>query len=283
VDALTGPSIGRPKSATFRTADVVGLDTFAHVVKTMADTLADDPWHKYYSIPEWLRKLIEAGALGQKTKRGVYQKVGRDIQVLDINSGDYKLAGGTADEQVAEILKSRNVGEKLAALHASPQPQAQFLWSIFRDTFHYCAVHLAAIADNARDLDFAIRWGFGWTQGPFEIWQAAGWREVAQWIADDIAAGKTMASVPLPAWVLEPARTGVHTPAGSYSLKSSGLQTAALPRSTAGRARRIWPHHLRDRCSALLAHRRRDCDRQLQEQDACDWRRCARRRTASHR
>jgi|KBSMisStaDraftv2_1062788.scaffolds.fasta_scaffold00425_20 3-hydroxyacyl-CoA dehydrogenase len=217
VDALTGPSIGRPKSATFRTADVVGLDTFAHVVKTMADTLADDPWHKYYSIPEWLRKLIEAGALGQKTKRGVYQKVGRDIQVLDINSGDYKLAGGTADEQVAEILKSRNVGEKLAALHASPQPQAQFLWSIFRDTFHYCAVHLAAIADNARDLDFAIRWGFGWTQGPFEIWQAAGWREVAQWIADDIAAGKTMASVPLPAWVLEPARTGVHTPAGSYS------------------------------------------------------------------
>ncbi|MEK7835496.1 MAG: 3-hydroxyacyl-CoA dehydrogenase family protein, partial [Pseudomonadota bacterium] len=76
VDALTGPAIGRPKSATFRTADVVGLDTFAHVVRTMADTLPDDPWHRYYAIPDWLQKLIDAGALGQKARRGVYQKVG---------------------------------------------------------------------------------------------------------------------------------------------------------------------------------------------------------------
>src|SRR3989304_4846599 len=84
VDALTGPAIGRPKSATFRTADVVGLDTFAHVVRTMADTLADDPWHAHYAIPGWMQKLINAGALGQKTGRGVYQKVGQNIQVLEI-------------------------------------------------------------------------------------------------------------------------------------------------------------------------------------------------------
>ena len=217
VDALTGPSIGRPKSATFRTADVVGLDTFAHVVKTMADTLPDDPWHRYYAIPAWLKTLIEQGALGQKTRRGVYQKVGRDIQVLDVASGSYRLSAGNADEQVVEILKHKNLAERFAQLHASTHPQAQFLWSIFRDSFHYCAVHLGDIASNARDLDLAIRWGFGWNQGPFEIWQAAGWGQVAQWIADDVKAGKTMTSAPLPAWVTESGRSGVHGAQGSYS------------------------------------------------------------------
>jgi 3-hydroxyacyl-CoA dehydrogenase len=217
VDALTGTLIGRPRSATFRTADVVGLDTFAHVVNTMKETLAGDPWHGYYDAPAWLKALIEQGALGQKTKRGVYQKQGRDIHVLDPAAGNYQLAEGKADDAVVEILKNKNLAERFAQLHASPHPQAQFLWAIFRDSFHYCAVHLAEIANNARDLDFAIRWGFGWELGPFEIWQAAGWRELASWIAGDIAAGKAMASTPLPAWVMEAGRAGVHSPRGSFA------------------------------------------------------------------
>ena len=217
VDALTGALIGRPKSATFRTADVVGLDTFAHVVNTMKETLQSDPWHRYYDVPQWLAQLIAEGALGQKTRRGVYQKVGRDIQVLDLASSGYRLAEGRADEKVVEILKNRNVAERFEALHASDHPQAQFLWSIYRDAWHYCAVHLAEIAHNARDVDLAIRWGFGWDRGPFEIWQAAGWQRIAGLIARDIAAGKTMAAVPLPSWVTEPGRTGVHTPQGSYA------------------------------------------------------------------
>ena len=83
VDALTGTLIGRPRSATFRTADVVGLDTFAHVVNTMKETLPNDPWHKYYAVPPWLKQLIDQGALGQKTRKGVYQKIGPAIHVLD--------------------------------------------------------------------------------------------------------------------------------------------------------------------------------------------------------
>ncbi len=217
VDALTGPSIGRPKSATFRTADVVGLDTFAHVVKTMADTLPNDPWHKYYAVPAWLGKLIDEGALGQKTRRGVYQKVGKDIQVLDLASGSYRISAGAAEERVAEILKNKDHAGRISQLHALEHPQAQFLWSIFRDSFHYCAVHLEDIAGNARDLDLAIRWGFGWNQGPFEIWQSAGWDQIARWIAEDIKAGRTMAGAPLPAWVTEAGRSGVHGPQGSYS------------------------------------------------------------------
>ncbi len=228
VDALTGSLIGRPKSATFRTADVVGLDTFAHVVNTMRDTLPDDPWHKYYGVPAWLQKLIEQGALGQKTRKGVYQKIGRDIQVLDLKTGDYRVSDGKADEAVVEILKNKNAMERFAQLHASSHPQAQFIWSIFRDSFHYCALHLASIANNARDLDFAIRWGFGWDKGPFEIWQAAGWRQVAAWIAEDIAAGKSMAAVPLPDWALDATRTSVHRPEGSYAPASGAYE----PRST---------------------------------------------------
>ena len=217
VDALTGALIGRPKSATFRTADVVGLDTFAHVVKTMTDTLPDDPWHPYYGIPAWLKTLIDQGALGQKTKRGIYQKVGRDIQVLDASTGAYRPSTGAADDAVVEILKNKNTAERFAQLHASNHPQARFLWAIFRDTFHYCSTHLASIAASARDVDMAIRWGFGWDQGPFEIWQAAGWGQVAQWTSDEINAGKTMSAVALPPWVSAAGRSGVHGPLGSYS------------------------------------------------------------------
>ncbi len=228
VDALTGTLIGRPRSATFRTADVVGLDTFAHVVNTMKETLPDDPWHRYFELPAWLNTLIEQGALGQKTRRGVYQKVGQDILVLDPASGQYRVSSGKADDAVAEIMKIPVPAERLRQLHASNHPQARFLWSIFRDCFHYCAAHLPDIANNARDLDFAVRWGFGWNQGPFELWQAAGWRRLAGWIAEDVAAGRAMANVPLPPWVSEADRSGVHGDGGSYSPASNSDE----PRST---------------------------------------------------
>jgi 3-hydroxyacyl-CoA dehydrogenase len=228
VDDLTGARIGRPKSATFRTADVVGLDTFAHVVNTMAESLRDDPWHKHYALPAWLQKLIDSGALGQKTRRGVYRKVGEDIQVLDLGANDYRLASGKADESISEILKLTDPAQKFARLRSSPHPQGEFLWSIFRDTFHYCAVHLESIARNARDLDLAIRWGFGWERGPFEIWQSAGWQQLAAWIGEDVAKARTMADAPLPAWVGASGRTGVHASNGSFSPQSGQSE----PRST---------------------------------------------------
>jgi len=226
-DALTGTLIGRPRSATFRTADVVGLDTFAHVVNTMKETLPNDPWHQYYDVPAWLKQLIDQGALGQKTRKGVYQKIGADIHVLDLKTKNYRPSDGKADEGVVEILKHKDVAARFEQLHASSHPQAQFLWAIHRDVFHYCAAVLAEIADNARDLDLAIRWGFGWNQGPFEIWQAAGWQALGKWIAEDITAGRGMVNVPLPAWALEPARAGVHGAQGSYSPSAN----ASKPRS----------------------------------------------------
>jgi 3-hydroxyacyl-CoA dehydrogenase len=230
VDALTGPAIGRAKSATYRTSDVVGLDTMSLTIKTLADTLPNDPWHKYYQSPAWLQALIAKGALGQKTKAGIYTKKGKDILVLDLAAQDYRPSTGKMDDDVAAILKIKNPAEQIAALRASANPQAQFLWSIFRDLWHYCAVQVGDIAHSARDIDFAIRWGFGYKMGPFETWQAAGWQQVAKWIAEDIAAGKAMANVPLPAWVLESGRVGVHAPDGSYSAATGkSVARSALP------------------------------------------------------
>jgi 3-hydroxyacyl-CoA dehydrogenase len=227
VDDLTGAKLGRAKSGTFRTADVVGLDTMSHVIKTMQDTLPNDPFAAIYKTPDVLAKLVAAGALGQKTGAGFYKKVGKDILRLDPAKSDYVPGGKTADDIVGRMLKEKDPVKRMKTLRESSNPQAQFLWAIFRDAFHYIAVHLESIADNARDVDFAMRWGFGWKTGPFENWQAAGWQQVAAWVQEDIEAGKALADVPLPAWVFD-GRNGVHTPEGSWS----PFRKTYVPRST---------------------------------------------------
>ena len=221
VDDLTGAKLGRAKSGTFRTADVVGLDTMGHVIHTMQDKLPNDPFFPVYKTPAALEKLIAAGSLGQKSGAGFYKKVGKDIQRFDSVKGDYVAGGAKADDLVGRILKEKDPAKRMKALHDSTHPQAQFLWAIYRDAFHYIAVHLDTIADNAREVDFALRWGFGWKQGPFEIWQQAGWQQVAAWVKEDIEAGRALSTEPMPAWVFD-GREGVHTPAGSWSpLKKS--------------------------------------------------------------
>lgn len=220
VDDLTGARLGRAKSGTFRTADVVGLDTMGHVIRTMQDNLADDPFAPLYATPPVLARLIEKGALGQKSGAGFYRKEGRDILRYDASTDAYVPAGGKADETVARILKKKDWSERLKLLRESTNPQARFLWSVMRDGMQYAAAKLAEIADNARDLDLALRAGFGWQQGPFEIWQQAGWADVAGWIRDDIEAGRALVAEPLPGWVFSgpvAERGGVHQPEGSWS------------------------------------------------------------------
>jgi 3-hydroxyacyl-CoA dehydrogenase len=218
VDDLTGKKMGRASSGTFRTADVVGLDTMAHVIKTLQDNLQGDPFFASYATPPVLAALIEKGALGQKTGAGFYKKVGKDILRLDPAQQDYVPAVGKAEAIVERMLK-KPAAERLKLLRDSSNPQAQFLWAILRDSFHYAAVHLGDIAETARDVDLAMRWGFGTKQGPFELWQEAGWQQVAQWVKDDIDAGKALSTAPLPAWVFDgPVPTsGVHNERGSWS------------------------------------------------------------------
>ncbi len=227
VDKLTGPGIGRPKSATFRTADVVGLDTFAHVVNTLAQNLRDDPWHGSYRLPDWVQTLIEKGALGQKTRAGVYTKVGKEIHVLDPKLSNYRRVRSALDDDVRKILLNRDIAQKYEALHACRHPQADFLLSIHLDLFHFCAFHLQEIAHSARDIDLAMRWGYAWQRGPFEIWQAAGWQKIAKLITEKIAGGEMMSAVSLPQWAIDKERVGVHGTKGSWSADEDRV----IPRS----------------------------------------------------
>jgi 3-hydroxyacyl-CoA dehydrogenase len=228
VDDLTGTKFGRASSGTFRTADVVGLDTMSHVIRTLQDNLPNDPFFESYATPAVLTSLISAGALGQKSGAGFYKKVGKDILRLDPATADYVPGGGKADEIVARILK-KPPAERLKLLRESKNPQAQFLWAVLRNSFHYAAVHLASIANSARDIDLAFRWGFGSKQGPFELWQQAGWKQVAEWISADIDAGRALSTVPLPAWVFD-GRDGVQTPDGSWSpTRKTYVPRATLP------------------------------------------------------
>ncbi len=236
VDDLTGKKLGRASSGTFRTADVVGLDTMAHVIKTLQDNLTEqtDPFYASFGTPDVLKTLLEMGNLGQKAKAGFYKKVGRDVLRFDLASKEYVPGGQKADEVYGRMLK-KPAGERLKLLRESEGPQGQFLWAVLRNSFHYAAVHLASIADTARDVDFAMRWGFGMQQGPFELWQEAGWLQVAQWIQEDIAAGKTLSNAPLPDWVLKgpvAEAGGVHTPEGSWNPTTSKFE-----------ARRVLPVH----------------------------------------
>ena len=221
VDDLTGKKLGRASSGTFRTADVVGLDTMAHVIKTLQDTLSleTDPFYASFATPEVLKTLLEMGNLGQKSKAGFFKKVGRDILRFDLASKSYVPGGEKADEVYARMLK-KPAAERLKLLRSAEGAQGQFLWAILRNSFHYAAIHLAAIADNARDVDFCMRWGFGMSQGPFELWQEAGWLEVANMVKEDIDAGKALCNAPLPDWVFKgPVADagGVHTPQGSWN------------------------------------------------------------------
>ena len=221
VDDLTGKKLGRASSGTFRTADVVGLDTMAHVIKTLQDNLSleTDPFYGSFETPAVLAKLIELGHLGQKTKKGFFKKVGRDILRFELESEDYVPAGQKADDVYARMLK-KPAAERLQLLRNAEGAPGQFLWAILRNSFHYAALHLEHIAESARDVDQAMRWGFGMKQGPFELWQEAGWLQVAKMVQEDIDAGKALCNAPLPAWVFEgpvAQAGGVHTAQGSWN------------------------------------------------------------------
>ena len=223
VDDLTGKKLGRASSGTFRTADVVGLDTMAHVIRTLQDNPGDgknaDPFAALYATPPVLARLLEAKNMGQKSGAGFYKKQGRDILRLDPQTMDYVPGGAKSDDVVGRMLK-KPAGERLKLLREAEGAEPRFLWAILRDQLHYAAVHLQSIAETARDIDLAMRWGFGSRQGPFELWQEAGWLQVAQWIQEDIDAGKALCREPLPAWVFKgpvAEAGGVHTPQGSWS------------------------------------------------------------------
>jgi 3-hydroxyacyl-CoA dehydrogenase len=197
VDDLTGKKMGRASSGTFRTADVVGLDTMAHVIKTLQDNLIrTTPSTPATPRRRCCRASDRARRAGpEEPARASTRRSGQATSCAWIPSQRWsgRLRAWRQEGRPAGRAHAEEAGGRaLKLLRESSNPQAQFVWAILRDSFHYVAVHLADIAESARDVDFAMRWGFGMKQGPFELWQEAGWAQVAKWVKEDIDAGKAL-------------------------------------------------------------------------------------------
>jgi 3-hydroxyacyl-CoA dehydrogenase len=215
VDALTGKRVGRPASATFRTLDVVGLDVMSNVVKNIYENAKDDPWVELFKLPDWIDNLIAEGSLGSKTKKGIYEKIGKDIYVYDPASDQYRLSDKTISSEVKKILKENgNIENSLLALSKCDDPQAQFLWSVHRDVFHYACYQLEHVAETVRCVDLALKSGFAWQRGIFEQVQLTGWSEVRDSLNMDINNGAALSSESLPSWVLD--KSFVYSDEGAY-------------------------------------------------------------------
>ena len=191
VDLLTGKLMGRPASATMRTMDVVGIDTFAHVARNVYDYAPDDPYRDTFLPPKWIENLIEKGSLGQKTGSvGAYKKTKEKgktkILAFRPESGDYVDPSPQQFPWLGKAQKNRDVFARSGEIIAEDDDGAKFFWRVLRDTFVYSALLLEEIAEgDVRAVDDAIRWGFNWEWGPFELWQGVGFDLIRQKIIQD--------------------------------------------------------------------------------------------------
>ncbi|MDX6611114.1 MAG: 3-hydroxyacyl-CoA dehydrogenase [Blastocatellia bacterium] len=179
VDKMTGPVIGRPKSATFRTFDIVGLDVFTHVIKNLHEALPEDPEREMFVAAEFLTKMVGQGILGNKTKGGFYQKRkgegGKpEFFVIDPATLEYRPSQKVKLPSLEMAKNLEDTGERLKALVWAKDRVGAFLWKTFSRTLRYSAERIPEIADTVVEVDRAMRWGFGWELGPFEVWDAIG-------------------------------------------------------------------------------------------------------------
>lgn len=173
VDSVTGPLIGRPKSATFRTLDVVGLDTFAHVAKNVYDQV-DGAEKEVFDVPAFMNQMLEKGWLGSKSGQGFFLKKGKEILELDPATLEYVERKKLKTASVEMSKQEKGLANKMRALVYSNDRAGELLWNIFSPVLVYSADLLGTIADDIVAIDRAMKWGFGWEQGPFEVWDAIG-------------------------------------------------------------------------------------------------------------
>jgi len=179
VDLVCGPPMGKPKSAVFRTADIVGLDTIAHITRNCYEALTEDERRDVFRVPAYLERMIEKGLLGQKSKAGFYKKVGDEILALDLETLEYRPQKKTKFPSIGAVKGIENPGQRLKKLVAADDPAGRLAWMITAETLNYAARRLGEIADDVVNIDNGMRWGFNWEMGPFEAWDALGVKETA--------------------------------------------------------------------------------------------------------
>ncbi|AND42840.1 3-hydroxyacyl-CoA dehydrogenase/enoyl-CoA hydratase family protein [Cytobacillus oceanisediminis] len=192
VDSITGPLIGRPKSATFRTLDVVGLDTFIHVANNVYDQV-DGKEKEVFEVPGFMKVMQEKGWLGSKSGQGFFLKKGKEILELNPESLEYGKRKKLKTASTELSKQEKGTPGKLKALVYSDDRAGQLLWNILSPALLYSAQLLGEIADDVTAIDKAMKWGFGWELGPFETWDAIGVGKSVQKMED--------AGEEVPAWV----------------------------------------------------------------------------------
>jgi len=205
VDAITGPAMGRPKSASFGTTDLVGLDTMAHVVRTLREECKDDEGQPMFAMPEFITKMVENKQLGRKTKAGFFKREkgpkGENIDyTLDWKTGQYRPKAKLDAPSLKVTRGLHDPGARIKALVNATDRAGVFAWRITRDGLAYSSRRLGEISDTIVDIDHGLTWGFNWDLGPFEIWDALGVKETvermkaegvepAPWVGEMLAAG----------------------------------------------------------------------------------------------
>jgi 3-hydroxyacyl-CoA dehydrogenase len=187
VDQITGVPMGHPKSATFRTADLVGLDTLAHVVDNCHEVLTDDEDREVFVMPQFVRGMIEKGRLGGKSGGGFYKKEKSGIMTLDPSTGEYRERGG--DKEIRKKCKGladvEDPRQRLKKLVATEGVVGEFAWKALSRSLAYAARRLGEISDDVAAIDDAMRWGYNWELGPFETWDALGFIETVERMEKD--------------------------------------------------------------------------------------------------
>lgn len=178
VDALTGPVIGRPKSATFRTLDVVGLDTYVHVAGNVRNKSTDEQERSVFEVPEFVLQMVEKRWIGQKAGQGFFKQVktenGKEIMALSVDTLEYRPSVRPKFASLEAAKTAKTLPEKLRALAYGKDKGSEFVWSVFKKVLLYSAEKAYEIADDIISVDQAMKWGFGWEMGPFETWDAIG-------------------------------------------------------------------------------------------------------------
>lgn len=200
VDALTGTLLHRPKSATYRTADVVGLDILSHAVHT-SQQVQHDPWRDILHLPAWIQSRIDANALGQKTGKGLYEKRTDGIYVYDPLSDDYRPATQTPPGSLVSVMKKADYPKLFPQLYQVNEPHHRFLWATLSELFHYCAWLCHDLSISVHTLDQAVKKGYGWELGPFEMWQQAGVQDLIHTMERGIVENRPLVNIPLPEWL----------------------------------------------------------------------------------
>jgi 3-hydroxyacyl-CoA dehydrogenase len=202
IDSITGPLIGRPKSATFRTLDVVGLDTFVHVANNVRDHVEDPEEKAVFEIPAFIQKMVDNGWIGSKAGQGFFVKKGKDILQLNPETLEYEPREKLKAPSIDQAKQLKGTKQKVKALVYANDRVGEIMWVLLKETLLYTAEKAYEIADDLHSIDLAMKWGFGWELGPFETWDAIGLETSVKKMQEE---GATV-----PDWLLEMLNQG-HT------------------------------------------------------------------------